>query len=196
MSLSNLDNPSLEFDGNLHDGTPPAAEPNNEGKDSAEMQDKAEQLDALSQVRNPIKDASPVIEAHTRRLRCEVSDCSSTFRSKNERERHIVTLHQCASFYRCSDCSESTTKGKVNKFNRKDLFTDHLRRMHCPFNYKSEWLEVDRKTQSKWNAYVMKMQLTCLVRDSITVALPIESGGDPGDSGDVRVDVGCDTQGA
>ncbi|KAI9662168.1 MAG: hypothetical protein M1831_002864 [Alyxoria varia] len=53
--------------------------------------------------------------------------CQKTFTSKNEWKRHISSQHICLGFWRCDLCTESTAP---NDFNRKDLFTQHVRRMH------------------------------------------------------------------
>jgi hypothetical protein len=81
--------------------------------------------------------------------------CESTFASKNEWKRHITSKHLLLGFYRCdvgrcnvqtqhtplqSPKSISTTPpGQSNDFNRKDLFTQHQRRMHAP------WLQPGRR---------------------------------------------------
>lgn len=58
--------------------------------------------------------------------------CDSTFKTKNEWKRHFSSRHLQLEFYRCDfeGCREKS-KGP-NMFNRKDLFTQHLRRMHAP----------------------------------------------------------------
>lgn len=57
--------------------------------------------------------------------------CGSTFRSKNEWKRHVSTHHIKIGFWRCDMCSLGDPSNPVyNDFNRKDLFTQHLRRMH------------------------------------------------------------------
>ncbi|OKL58431.1 hypothetical protein UA08_06010 [Talaromyces atroroseus] len=63
--------------------------------------------------------------------------CESTFSSKNEWKRHFSSQHLKLNFYRCDlpGC-KSPTKGP-NDFNRKDLFTQHLRRMHAPWSGKA-----------------------------------------------------------
>ncbi|KAI9891665.1 MAG: hypothetical protein M1814_002600 [Vezdaea aestivalis] len=81
--------------------------------------------------------------------------CQSSFGSKNEWKRHIATQHLLLGYYRCHDCepqspSPSTSirtatalipnparkppaaSSQHNDFNRKDLFTQHIRRMHLP----------------------------------------------------------------
>jgi hypothetical protein len=62
--------------------------------------------------------------------------CISNFASKNEWKRHVSTQHIKLGFWRCDLCAvtvdphdESTVYH--NDFNRKDLFTQHLRRMHA-----------------------------------------------------------------
>ena len=65
-----------------------------------------------------------------------VYGCKSTFSSKNEWKRHIGTQHIKLGFWRCDLCATTVDPhdhGSVyhNDFNRKDLFTQHLRRMHA-----------------------------------------------------------------
>jgi hypothetical protein len=62
--------------------------------------------------------------------------CISTFSSKNEWKRHVSTQHIKAGFWRCDLCQPTTDPNDdrtfyYNDFNRKDLFTQHLRRMHA-----------------------------------------------------------------
>jgi len=58
--------------------------------------------------------------------------CQSTFTSKNEWKRHVSTQHVKLGFWRCDLCppSPDPTNPIYNDFNRKDLFTQHVRRMH------------------------------------------------------------------
>jgi len=59
--------------------------------------------------------------------------CTSTFTSKNEWKRHVSTQHVKRGFWRCQLCplsSSDTANPIYNDFNRKDLFTQHVRRMH------------------------------------------------------------------
>ncbi|KAL4892531.1 hypothetical protein BDV59DRAFT_180123 [Aspergillus ambiguus] len=66
--------------------------------------------------------------------------CPSTFTSKNEWKRHVATKHIQLGFYRCdmeACLSESSRVGGTRQgklFNRKDLFTQHHRRMHAPWS--------------------------------------------------------------
>lgn len=117
----------------------------------------------------PFKDSSSlrkhVAAAHTRPFPCAFSfaGCNSTFGSKNEWKRHISSQHLCLTFYRCSACPASTAEGKGNEFNRKDLFTQHLRRMHAPFAIKKSLHKANDKMQADWEAHVKEMQVSCLV---------------------------------
>jgi hypothetical protein len=54
--------------------------------------------------------------------------CSSAFNAKNEWKRHALTQHFRLGFWRCDQCKESPDR--PNDFNRKDLFIQHVRRMH------------------------------------------------------------------
>jgi hypothetical protein len=58
--------------------------------------------------------------------------CVSTFTSKNEWKRHVSTQHIKLGYWRCDMCPPSADPNNpsYNDFNRKDLFTQHLRRMH------------------------------------------------------------------
>jgi hypothetical protein len=66
--------------------------------------------------------------------------CPSTFTSKNEWKRHVSTQHIKLGFWRCDMCSPSSdpVNPVYNDFNRKDLFTQHLRRMHVQHQYSIE----------------------------------------------------------
>ncbi|TWU72051.1 hypothetical protein ED733_002618 [Metarhizium rileyi] len=116
----------------------------------------------------PFRDSSSlrkhVAAAHTRPFPCAFSfaGCTSTFGSKNEWKRHIASQHLCLQYYRCSACPQNAVEGKGNEFNRKDLFTQHLRRMHAPFQIKRA-ISQDGQMQSDWDAHVKGMQKTCLV---------------------------------
>lgn len=62
--------------------------------------------------------------------------CQSTFSSKNEWKRHVTTQHIKLHFYRCNLCATTVDPNDEqtiyhNDFNRKDLLTQHLRRMHA-----------------------------------------------------------------
>ena len=118
----------------------------------------------------PFKDSSSlrkhVAAAHTRPFPCAFSfaGCQSTFGSKNEWKRHIASQHLCLTYYRCSSCPSSGPDGKGNEFNRKDLFTQHLRRMHAPFQIKRAVVKTDARVQQDWDDYVREMQRSCIVQ--------------------------------
>ncbi|KAK4230278.1 hypothetical protein QBC38DRAFT_50672 [Podospora fimiseda] len=117
----------------------------------------------------PFKDSSSlrkhIAAAHTRPFPCAFAfaGCTSTFGSKNEWKRHIASQHLCLTYYRCSSCPQGSGDGKGNEFNRKDLFTQHLRRMHAPFSIKKALTKTDSKLQQEWEAHVKEMQQSCLV---------------------------------
>jgi hypothetical protein len=117
----------------------------------------------------PFKDSSSlrkhIAAAHTRPFPCAFAfaGCTSTFGSKNEWKRHIASQHLCLTYYRCSSCPQSTAEGKGNEFNRKDLFTQHLRRMHAPFAIKKSIAKGDSRIQVEWDSHVKEMQQSCLV---------------------------------
>ncbi|KAL6720673.1 hypothetical protein ACLMJK_002598 [Lecanora helva] len=95
-----------------------------------------------------------VLASHTRPFKCTFHDygCSSTVGSKNEWKRHINVQHMHLETWRCDIgvCAvpmnkakehhqSSTVLGEVKSqenpyhdFDRKDLFTQHLKRMHAP----------------------------------------------------------------
>lgn len=56
--------------------------------------------------------------------------CEIDFASKNEWKRHVHSQHLTLGFWRCDLCPDADAN--PNNFNRKDLFTQHLRRMHGP----------------------------------------------------------------
>lgn len=56
--------------------------------------------------------------------------CPATFGSKNEWKRHINTQHMRLGYWRCDLCDQV----RPNDFNRKDLFIQHMRRMHSADN--------------------------------------------------------------
>ncbi|KAG6999334.1 hypothetical protein G7Y79_00036g072900 [Physcia stellaris] len=99
-----------------------------------------------------------VQSTHTRPFTCTFAryGCSSTFGSKNEWKRHVTSQHLRPGVWRCDigNCvpkvSTAARRNRVrkssfgdkidtaadegcwNEFNRKDLFTQHVRRMHGP----------------------------------------------------------------
>jgi hypothetical protein len=67
----------------------------------------------------------------TRAFLCPLAPygCKSAFNAKNEWKRHALTQHFRLGFWRCDQCTESPDR--PNDFNRKDLFVQHVRRMHA-----------------------------------------------------------------
>ena len=85
-----------------------------------------------------------IATVHTRPFTCTFREygCLSTFGSKNEWKRHVSSQHLRTGYWRCrlercypqfsSDGSGEEEELIFNDFNRKDLFMQHLRRMHAP----------------------------------------------------------------
>lgn len=67
--------------------------------------------------------------------------CPSTFPSKNEWKRHVNTVHLRLGYWHCDLCEDQVER--PNNFNRKDLFTQHLRRIH--FDARNELKSTDVK---------------------------------------------------
>ncbi|PVH85157.1 hypothetical protein DL98DRAFT_607754 [Cadophora sp. DSE1049] len=133
----------------------------------------------------PFKDTAllqrHIASAHTRAYVCvfDFAGCSSTFASKNEWKRHVSSQHlnltawvcelgNCGGHHSKAGHSIPNTKSshsngaaaitRGSEFNRKDLFTQHLRRMHVP-------LPVKRKkagTDAVWEDTIKSLQQTCL----------------------------------
>jgi hypothetical protein len=80
---------------------------------------------------------APATKAVTKAFPCPFLPyaCLATFSSKNEWKRHVNTQHLSLSTYYCHLCSNKPCQQQQqqtdNTFNRKDLFIQHLRRMHC-----------------------------------------------------------------
>jgi len=68
---------------------------------------------------------------HLRPFKCTFSfaGCNQAFGSKNEWKRHVTSQHMYLS---CWECNLSLCKDRQAFFNRKDLFGQHLKRMHVP----------------------------------------------------------------
>ena len=85
-----------------------------------------------------------IATTHTRPFTCTFRQygCMSTFGSKNEWKRHVFSQHLRLGFWRCqlgrcypehsADDGDEEEELVFNDFNRKDLFMQHLRRMHAP----------------------------------------------------------------
>ncbi|KAI1808124.1 hypothetical protein F4811DRAFT_559402 [Daldinia bambusicola] len=113
---------------------------------------------------------------HTRPFVCVFgfAGCNSTFASKNEWKRHCSSQHLVLHYWicqqdQCSKVSSKATSPARNRlsppsthgphtpvlprgtiFNRKDLYTQHLRRMHIPSNLKKHVKQ--RKPSPEWEA--------------------------------------------
>ena len=101
------------------------------------------------------------LNSHRRPFTCTFRryGCASTFGSKNEWKRHVSSQHLRLGVYRCDQgaCmpqarhhgrkASSTSVPQedliYNEFNRKDLFTQHVRRMHDPNKRASKEVDFD-----------------------------------------------------
>ncbi|KAI9815401.1 MAG: hypothetical protein M1832_005471 [Thelocarpon impressellum] len=99
--------------------------------------------------------------AHTRPFRCIFAryGCDATFGSKNEWKRHVNSQHLCLGFWRCDEGACGADEARPHVFNRKDLFTQHLRRMHCPVK-KGERAGPE---QHRWDAWLDATRGRCYV---------------------------------
>lgn len=109
----------------------------------------------------PFKDAPAlqrhIATSHTRAYICvfAFAGCPSTFASKNEWKRHVSCQHLNLSAW---VCELGVCGKKASEFNRKDLFTQHLRRMHAPFSVKRQ-----NKKNAEWEERLKQLQVSCLV---------------------------------
>lgn len=121
----------------------------------------------------PFKDVAAlqrhVNSAHTRAFICVFgfAGCNSTFASKNEWKRHVSSQHLNLNSWVCElgPCGKVQNQSKKDggglvkgsEFNRKDLFTQHLRRMHAPFAVKRQ-----NKKNPEWEDRLKELQVSCL----------------------------------
>jgi hypothetical protein len=109
-----------------------------------------------------------VATSHTRAFICvfAFAGCTSTFASKNEWKRHTSSQHLNLSAWVCElqacgkvqgSSKNGNTIVKGSEFNRKDLFTQHLRRMHAPFSVKRQ-----QKKNPEWEERLKELQISCL----------------------------------
>ncbi|KAL1297663.1 hypothetical protein AAFC00_006218 [Neodothiora populina] len=103
------------------------------GSSSTSPQTRASPPQPLEQL---LEFTSPVAQTKTKgpkfaALPCPIAayGCSSSFISKNEWKRHINTQHLRLEAWLCDQCPKRDNK---REFNRKDLFIQHLKRMHPP----------------------------------------------------------------
>ena len=122
---------------------------------------------------------------HTRPFICvfHFAGCKSTFASKNEWKRHCASQHLLLNYWLCQQdqcakvsnasqpsnksasscqgtsygdgvCTPTLPNGAI--FNRKDLYTQHLRRMHVPPNVKKQVKQ--KKSVPEWEESVRSYQ--------------------------------------
>lgn len=118
-----------------------------------------------------------VLASHTRPFICTFQGygCQSTVGSKNEWKRHINVQHMHLETWRCDigicapqSCGSKQHKstspspsgqleagGSAHEFDRKDLFTQHLKRMHCPASSAS------RAEKAKFEGSIEAIQRRC-----------------------------------
>ncbi|KAF4991207.1 hypothetical protein FGRMN_7969 [Fusarium graminum] len=107
---------------------------------------------------------------HTRPFTCvfHFAGCNKTFAKKNEWKRHVLAQHLNLDYWLCTAgaCGyspNSSLKGIIRVpthcrvFRRKDLYTQHIRRMHAPpevvsadkkdKNFPATWLVQEKKLQ-------------------------------------------------
>jgi hypothetical protein len=134
----------------------------------------------------PFKDPTSlqrhVTSSHTRAFICvfDFAGCNATFTSKNEWKRHVSSQHLNLTAWVCDlgICGKNHASGKSKpaEFNRKDLFTQHLRRMHTPFQVKRN---KDRKN-AEWEEKLKDLQRECLItkrEPPMQLACPLQSCG-------------------
>lgn len=102
-------------------------------------------------------------EPSKRKFICSFSHygCDVALSSKNEWKRHVSIQHLQLGFYRCDvgpcnpDNNPNTPPHKkvYNDFNRKDLFTQHHRRMHKPDNVAGAAALPQDPNSSDWRAF-------------------------------------------
>lgn len=83
-----------------------------------------------------------ITTSHKRLFACifRVYGCASTFGSKNEWKRHVASQHLLTAYWQCAmgRCAPSKPGDQPKQFNRKDLFMQHVRRMHMPTSLKDK----------------------------------------------------------
>ncbi|KAK8019798.1 hypothetical protein PG990_004936 [Apiospora arundinis] len=111
---------------------------------------------------------------HTRPFTCvfAFAGCSSTFAAKNEWKRHVASQHLLLFYWLCSQdsctklsnsssspshsCHNSPDLPNGAIFNRKDLYTQHVRRMHVPLSVKKQLKQ--KTTIPEWEDRVQVLQ--------------------------------------
>jgi hypothetical protein len=98
--------------------------------------------------------------------------CEAAFPSKNEWKRHAMSQHLCLGYYRCDlgACAYDHPSGMTvsrgfNDFNRKDLFTQHCRRMHKFTAWGAkEYNQVSKIEKEEFDAYMEDVRERCWVQ--------------------------------
>ncbi|KAK8090114.1 hypothetical protein PG997_005075 [Apiospora hydei] len=110
---------------------------------------------------------------HTRPFTClfAFAGCHSTFAAKNEWKRHVASQHLLLFYWLCSQgtCTKvsNSSSSSIRSphapnlpngaiFNRKDLYTQHVRRMHVPLNIKKQLKQ--KNTVPEWEDSVQCFQ--------------------------------------
>ncbi|EXF82583.1 hypothetical protein CFIO01_13157 [Colletotrichum fioriniae PJ7] len=118
---------------------------------------------------------------HTRPFVCvfNYAGCPSTFASKNEWKRHVSSQHLALQYWLCEqDGCSKTTNPPTNRrsssssscsvtptppalpngaiFNRKDLYTQHVRRMHVPPHVRKA--QKQKKPTPEWDEHLKSLQ--------------------------------------
>ncbi|KAK2019357.1 hypothetical protein LZ32DRAFT_624635 [Colletotrichum eremochloae] len=116
---------------------------------------------------------------HTRPFVCvfNYAGCPSTFASKNEWKRHVSSQHLALQYWLCvQDGCSKTTNPPTNRrsssscsvmptppalpngaiFNRKDLYTQHVRRMHVPPHVRKA--QKLKKPTPDWDDHLKNLQ--------------------------------------
>jgi hypothetical protein len=92
--------------------------------------------------------------------------CPSVFGSKNEWKRHVSSQHLQLGFWRCDTglCNPNAVGGSkvYNDFNRKDLFTQHHRRMHLPSST-VKWENATEKQRREFESGMDEVRVRCWV---------------------------------
>lgn len=126
------------------------------------------QLSCSGCMHAPFEDAASlrrhIDSAHRRPFVCvfHFAGCESTFASKNEWKRHVSSHHLNLTAWVCElgSCGAgSKSTSRCSEFNRKDIFTQHLRRMHVPSSVKQKKSGAD----AAWEERHKTLQQTCFV---------------------------------
>jgi hypothetical protein len=128
------------------------------------------------------KDASGlqnhIKKQHTRPFTCVFgfAGCESTFAAKNEWKRHVASQHLVLNYWLCCQgtCAKISNSNPSSAqvfsgygaappalpngaiFNRKDLYTQHVRRMHVPPALKKQIKQ--KKTVQEWEERIQTLQ--------------------------------------